>query len=203
MSPSCRRTEIYLVRHAEVHNPRDIAYGRLPRFRLSARGRTQAERTATFLSGRPLSAIYTSPLLRARQTAAIISQYHPSAPVRQSRLLLEVFTGYEGSPNTIYTPGFSFYEPLARPGDETMEDVFRRMDALVRRILRLHAGRSVAVVSHADPIAIARVGLEDRPLTVANLHATVYPYRASVTHVILDADELPRLAYFNPAESEA
>ena len=59
-----------MVRHAHVHNPQDILYGRLPRFRLSPEGRTQAEILARFLSTRDTAAIYTSPLLRARQTVA-------------------------------------------------------------------------------------------------------------------------------------
>ena len=34
---------VHLVRHGEVHNPRSVMYGRLPRFRLSAHGVRQAE----------------------------------------------------------------------------------------------------------------------------------------------------------------
>src|SRR5437588_6110299 len=105
-------TEILVVRHAHVHNPRDILYGRLPRFRLSTQGQRQAEETARFLAARPVAAIYTSPLLRARQTARILTHYHPSVGLKTSRRLLEVRTSYQGSPNSILKKGFSFYEPL-------------------------------------------------------------------------------------------
>lgn len=106
-------------------------------------------------------------------------------------------TAYQGSSNSILKPGFSFYEPLKEPSDETMRDVFDRMVALLRLVTRRHVGQSVALVSHADPIAITRVGLEGKPLTAANLHSTVYPERSSITQIVLAPAGAPRLAYFD------
>ena len=37
-------TTVHLVRHGEVHNPERILYGRLPGYRLSARGEQMAQR---------------------------------------------------------------------------------------------------------------------------------------------------------------
>ena len=51
------------------------------------------------------------------------------------------------------------------------------MMTVLRGLTRRHAGQRVAIVSHADPIAILRLGLERRPLTTEALHATVYPAR--------------------------
>ncbi len=190
-------TELLLLRHAEVHNPRNILYGRLPRFGLSERGREQAQQAARFLSTRPVVAIYSSPLLRARQTAMSVSGYHPHLKIRFSRELLEVRTGYQGSSNDILKSGFSFYEPLMTPGDESMEDVLHRMVAFLQRLIRRHAGETVVVVSHADPIAITRLGLESKPLTVSNLHSVVYPSRASVNQVRIIPKKQPELTYFD------
>ncbi|HMM43059.1 MAG TPA: histidine phosphatase family protein, partial [Thermomicrobiales bacterium] len=66
-------TTILFVRHTEVENPDGLLYGRLPGFRLSDAGRRHAERVAGAIAGRDIAAIYSSPLLRARQTAAIIA----------------------------------------------------------------------------------------------------------------------------------
>jgi broad specificity phosphatase PhoE len=189
-----------MVRHAHVHNPKDILYGRLPHFRLSAQGRKQAEETARFLAARPVAAIYSSPLLRARQTARILTHYHPSAQVRLSRLLLEVRTSYQGSPNSILKRGFSFYEPLKEPADETMADVFKRVATFMRRIALRHSGHTVVAVTHADPIAIMRVGLLGLPLTAANMHATAYPARSSVNQVMVTPDGPPQITYFDVAQ---
>jgi broad specificity phosphatase PhoE len=193
------RTVVYVVRHAEVHNPKDIVYGRLPRFGLSARGRLQAEAAARFFAQRPIDALYTSPLLRARQTADSIHQALPGVKLRRTKRLLEVRTGYQGSPNSILVAGFSFYEPLVHDDDERMSDVLQRMAGFLRFAVRNHAGGAVAGVSHADPIAILRLGLENRELTVKNLHSVVYPERVSVNQIVLGPDHPPQLTYFDVA----
>jgi broad specificity phosphatase PhoE len=191
------RTDIYVVRHAHVHNPDDILYGRLPRFHLSELGWKQASELGAFLAGRPIEAIYSSPLLRARQTAAAIAQSLPHVPVRGSSLILEVRTGYQGQPNSLMKPGFSFYEPLVNESDESMEAVYARISRFLRRAARLHVGGAIVAVTHADPIAIMRLGLLKMPLTVQNLHSTVYPARASINLVTLTPDNDPVLTYFN------
>lgn len=189
------------MRHAHVHNPRNILYGRLPRFRLSEDGARQAEAVARFLSTRTLAGLYSSPLLRARQTAQAISSYHPDLVIRFSRLLLETRSGFEGESNDILKPGFSFYEPRRHPTDETMEDVWRRMIRMVKRAVSRHPGGSVVLVSHADPITILRVGLEGRAFTTRDLHAVVYPDRASVTQLVIGVDGETSLSYYNVGES--
>ncbi|HEX6510324.1 MAG TPA: histidine phosphatase family protein [Chloroflexota bacterium] len=194
---------MYVVRHAEVHNPNDILYGRLPRFRLSARGREQAALLGRFLTGRPITAIYTSPLLRARETAATISRELGNIPVRRSNLLVEVRTGYQGSPNSIVKPGFTFYDPKHHPADESMEDVYARFERFLRLAVRRHPGQAIAAVSHADPIAIMRLGLTGQPFTASSLHSTVYPARASINLVALEPHADPLLTYFNVAGAQA
>lgn len=196
-------TVIYVTRHAEVHNPRDIVYGRLPRFRLSEHGRVQARRTADLLAPRPITAIYSSPLLRARQTSEIIGARLPGAAVHTDSRLTEVRTGYQGESNRILKPGFSFYDPRAHEDDETMEDVFARMWAALVALARRHSGQSLVLVSHGDPIAILRVGLEGRALTSKNLHSNIYPERSSVTAVQAAPGSPVRLTYFDVTRTVA
>ncbi|GAC1319682.1 MAG: histidine phosphatase family protein [Chloroflexota bacterium] len=191
-------TQIVVVRHAEVHNPRDILYGRLPRFRLSRTGVQQAHVTGRFLACRPVAAIYSSPLLRARQTAQIFSGYHPQAERHISKDLLEVKTAYQGSPNSIIKPGFSFFEPLKHPCDESMEDVWTRMRRFLQSVTTRHPGATVVAVSHADPITIMRLGLLKQSMTAESLHAAVYPARASINQITIDATDPLRLTYFDP-----
>src|SRR5690242_12322635 len=111
-------TTIILVRHADVHNPADLVYGRLPRFRLSAIGREQATRTAEALAPVPFAALYSSPQLRARQTAQAIAARHPRLAVHVTQRLAEVRTGWQGTANaTMAAHQFNFYEPPFAPGD--------------------------------------------------------------------------------------
>jgi broad specificity phosphatase PhoE len=194
-------TTILLIRHADVHNPEQIVYGRLPRFRLSADGVAQAERTAEALAWEPLTAIYTSPMLRARQTARIIARHHPGVPVKVSELLQEIQTSWQGTPWAQIAPDTNLYEPLVNPGDETMDDVGDRMEKLIRRLLARHPGETVACVSHADTVMIARVRMQGKPLNMQTIRAPDYPERASVTRLEFGPDgALERVEYANPAQ---
>lgn len=202
-------TIILFVRHAEVHNPRDVVYARLPRFGLSARGREQAQRLASCLADVPLAAIYTSPLLRARQTAAVIAAHH-AVPLRRSSLLLEIGTSWAGTPNKEVPKGTSFYVARRHESDETVEDVLGRMQRLLRLLVRRHQGQIVACVSHADPIANITLWagghevtpkLLQQPLAPARGAVTVFeypdPYRATPDYLAR-----PILHYFNPQDPE-
>src|SRR5438477_10051193 len=92
-------TTIWLARHGEAHNPAELLYGRLPRVRLSPEGRRQAQALASFLAPRPLVAIYSSPMLRARGTAqAVLASRSDVARVRIDSDLQEVRTSWQGEP---------------------------------------------------------------------------------------------------------
>ncbi|MDO9175439.1 MAG: histidine phosphatase family protein, partial [Actinomycetota bacterium] len=43
---STTRTIVHVLRHGEVHNPKGILYGRLPGFKLSVTGQSQAKAVA-------------------------------------------------------------------------------------------------------------------------------------------------------------
>ncbi len=188
-------TTILMVRHAEVHNPERVFYGRLPTFRLSTWGEQQAERTATFLAQRPLAAVYSSPLARARQTAALIADRHPGAQRVVTGLLNELGTAWQGTPYAQFKAGFSAYEHRREPGDESIEDIATRMGAFVARVRQRHPGEMIVGVSHGDPIAILRLALAGRPLTVASLRTADFVGLGSVTEITYRPDEeTPRIA---------
>ena len=84
------KTLVFLCRHGQPENPQGVMYGHLPGFGLSKLGFDQAEMLARFVSTRPISHLYSSPLLRARQTARVITRLHPETSFHVSRSLLEV-----------------------------------------------------------------------------------------------------------------
>lgn len=67
-------TTVWLARHGEVHNPKQVFYGRLPRMGLSPAGRRQAEALAD-LRGLPLE------LVHVRAQGPNPSIYLPTASV--------------------------------------------------------------------------------------------------------------------------
>ena len=155
---------IYLARHAEAHNPTNILYGRLPGVSLSTNGSQQAAALAEAMAALPLDAIYASPLLRARQTAAAIAVKHPPLRVAYSRLLLETRHPYQGRTNAeVAKLGDRAYDPeILGPDGETIEQQRDRLAQFLRMIAHRHRGGVVAAVSHADPIASLRAHLSER-----------------------------------------
>ena len=90
------RTTVHLLRHGEVHNPDKILYGRLPNFRLSEDGLQMAHDAALALRGRDVVEVVSSPLQRARETAAPIAAEF-GLDVTLDERLLESTNVFEGS----------------------------------------------------------------------------------------------------------
>ena len=77
MLKKCERRMIYLIRHAEPVqlSSKKIYLGQLDP-PLSPKGCNQAAKLSGLMLNRKLDAIFCSDLTRAKQTAAIIAQYH-------------------------------------------------------------------------------------------------------------------------------
>lgn len=203
-------TRIHLVRHGEVHNPDKVLYGRLPGFRLSSRGQAQAEAAARFLQPRPIDAVFCSPLLRARQTAARIAALHNPLKPRTSSLLNEACTPYEGQPGRVidarHGDVYTFDHP--QPCHEQPGDILRRIRKFIGRTLGAFPGGQVVAVTHGDVIVFTLLFALGRDITPANKNrlkqagfADTYPATASVTTLTfhtLSAGERPRLSYIVP-----
>ncbi|HLZ32243.1 MAG TPA: histidine phosphatase family protein [Chloroflexota bacterium] len=183
-------TTIWLARHGEVHNPDQVLYGRLPRMQLSAVGRREARALADFLGERPLAAVYSSPMLRARRTAGIVLSSHPELQrVRVDADLQEVQTGWQGQPlDALERINFDFYAYPLGPADESLQMIHDRMHSWLRRMLRRHAGTEVVGVSHGDPILILAGTLAGLRLEPASIFPQPYIATGVVYRLQFDAD---------------
>jgi broad specificity phosphatase PhoE len=183
-------TTVWLARHGEVHNPRELLYGRLPRMGLTSEGVRQADELARFLAPRPLAAVYSSPLLRARKTAVRISDRHPSLQrVRIDTDLTEIRSGWEGEPlAALEAINWDFYAHPRSPEDESLQMIHDRMDRWLQRVLRRHPGQEVVGVSHGDPILILVGTLQGLPLN-AEIFPRPYIEPATVYRMRFDASE--------------
>lgn len=203
-------TTIHLIRHGEVHNPRGILYGRLPRFPLNAKGFRQARSTGSVLRQYPIRALFSSPLLRARQTAREISRWNGNLAVHISALLNEVCSPYEGllgeevdaRQGDIYTGAEACFE---QPGD-----IMRRVQKFIARILKGYSGGQVAGVTHGDVILFTVIwafGWTLTPQNKTNLIAAgfpaTYPAHASITSLTFsDPAALPLVSYRETRNTE-
>jgi broad specificity phosphatase PhoE len=174
-------TVLHLVRHGQVENPKKIVYGRQRGWRLSDRGRAEAETVARHLGARPLARIYTSPLERAVQTATAIAgtcggEVEPREGLTEGMLCAP----WEGLPwrevrqeRAREWAGYLF-RPLEVSGvPEDLRAMAARMEAELRAIVTAHPAQQVVAVSHGDPLKAAVLVLTGGDLR--ELHRTPIP----------------------------
>jgi 2,3-bisphosphoglycerate-dependent phosphoglycerate mutase len=170
--------KLLLVRHAEP----DTEHGPRPDPPLSALGRVQASAMARWLAEDRLDAVYTSPLLRARETAAYLSP----APELLAGLAEVGGPGEYVAAEVMARTGDARYAALIS-GDLAVygTDVatFRStVVAAIDGIVAGHPGDTVAVVSHAGVINAylgAHLGIERRLIWSALDYASVTRVLAS------------------------
>ncbi|MFL6140145.1 MAG: histidine phosphatase family protein [Frankiaceae bacterium] len=197
------RTIVHLLRHGEVENPRGILYGRLPGYHLSADGRRMAEAAATALAGRDVVRVVSSPLERARETAAPIAASHGLDVVVDGRLI-EAANVFEGLPfgvgdGVLRQPAHwrHLVNPLRPSWGEPYHELAARMLAAVHDARDDAQGHEAVLVSHQLPIWIVRRLVEGRAL----FHR---PDRrqcglASLTTLCFEGERLVSVGYAEPA----
>ena len=143
-------TTLYLMRHGHVHNPTNVLYGRLPGFRLSEMGIQQARAAGEWLASKPIEAIYSSPMERARQTASIVAQRQDGLSTQIDERILEVLTPYEGRPTAeLASAGWDLYSGN-EPPYESPGIVLERVLDFMAHIASSHMDESVVAVAHGD-----------------------------------------------------
>lgn len=150
-------TTIFLIRHGETDwNRRGLLQGTsdIP---LNGAGRRQAAELAERLAGVRLDAAYTSPLRRARDTAAAVLARHPGVALATVPELREISYGlWQGrglAPAGRCNPGLEWRwrgDPwgVRFPGGETLDEVRERAGAAWDRIAAAHPGQTVLVSGH-------------------------------------------------------
>lgn len=160
-------TTIYFMRHGEVYNPKMVLYGRLPRFPLSEAGKNSISEAANFFRTKNISHIYSSPMLRTKQTAQIIKNVI-NIPVTISSRLIEVKIFCQGIPLPVYREKIQerlYSKENLRNGQESLDSIYSRMMKFVQEVLEKHPNQSILTITHGDPILILKAGTMHRPFT--------------------------------------
>lgn len=154
---------LLLIRHGLTDWVGKRHAGQMPGIHLNDEGRAQAATLAEWLppAAISLSAIYSSPLERALETAQPLAEAHRLA-IQVQRDLIEVDPGgwtgraFEELRQEELWPVVQAYPSGARfPGGESVREVQARMAARLDAIRDAHPDQTVAVFSHADPIRLA------------------------------------------------
>jgi len=149
-------TKIYLVRHGQTAwNKEEIFRGRTD-VPLDETGFREAQLVAGYFRGKEIHAIYSSPLLRAFQTAQEISKVCDLGVTPLEGIVDMSFGGWEGrSLQEVREKDQERYrqwreEPhrVKVPGGETLDEVRVRSMATLEKMIESHSGKTLVVVSH-------------------------------------------------------
>ena len=153
-----RATILVLLRHATTPATGKRLGGWTPGVHLDAAGIAQAEAAARRLAGVPLVAVYSSPLERTRETAAIVARTH-GLRVRTERAIGEVdFGDWTDRPLSelrrlaLWRTVQQAPSRVTFPGGESLRGAQARAVEATERIAATHPGAAVLLVSPADDI---------------------------------------------------
>ncbi|WP_323793542.1 histidine phosphatase family protein [Nocardioides sp.] len=196
-------TVVHLLRHGEVHNPEGILYGRRDGFHLSDLGVKMAEKVAESIKHRDIVHLRSSPLERARETAAPLAAARGLDVVLDDRVI-ESTNKFEGEQfgkghNALKKPANWRYlwNPFKPSWGEPYTDVAERMMAAVHEARVAAAGHEAVVVSHQLPIWTTRLHAEKR----SYLHdpRSRQCTLCSLTSLHFVGDRLTQVSYSEPA----
>jgi broad specificity phosphatase PhoE len=159
------------VRHGEVHNPGGVIYAGLAGYGLSDAGRAMASGVAEALRGARVVALYSSPLDRAMQTAAALSEAL-GLPVRPDERLYEWKHWHQWAGMTwdeLRTKGREAWDAYRNdPGSvtsgESLAELGDRMESWLSDVRRSHDDGIVVGVSHLEPLRAIVLRLLGRPV---------------------------------------
>jgi len=198
---------IIFLRHGQAeNNTKRILAGRTEGVPLTNTGVEQAERIAKYLKHMDISAIYSSPIERASNTAKIVADYN-SLNYKLDDRLIEIEMGkftrmnYDDMFAKYGNVFLKFYENdpiIAKCEVETFAEVQKRVIDMVEYIVKKHKNQNVVLVTHMDPIKSMLSTIMDlKPKTLFELIIA----NASLT-IIKEQDEKFYLSAINAMSAE-
>ncbi len=147
---------LYLVRHGQTaFNAEGRIQGWLD-VPLDATGLVQAQRIARRLSEKSIQAIYSSPLLRAADTARAIAHACGLDVIFDDRLReyhMGDWTGLTADEIRTVMPGLRLDDPeVAIPNGESAQHMHERVAAFLRDLTARHTEERVVLVSHGGTL---------------------------------------------------
>ena len=151
-----KTTRVYLMRHGEVHGDGNKRYNGHIDVDITPKGVEQMHRLAGLLAGKPVTAVYSSDLIRSVKGAKIVSERLGLAhtPVRALRersvgkwegLTAEEIRERYPEEYTAWRADLLNYRP---PDGECLLDVRDRIMPEYRRIVSSHPGEEIAMLLH-------------------------------------------------------
>lgn len=203
-------TRLVLLRHGQTELSVQRRYSGHGDPELTRLGHAQAAAAATRLAELPaVAAVLSSPLRRARQTAAAVAGATGAPLVTRDGLIETDFGAWEGltfaearARDPELHASWLGSEQLAPPGGESFVEVGRRIEAELDAVLAGYPGGTVVVVSHVTPIKVMlRLALQCGPSILYRLHldlasisiVDLYPDGGASVRLVNDISHTPAL----------
>ncbi|MDQ3652468.1 MAG: histidine phosphatase family protein [Acidobacteriota bacterium] len=198
-------THVLMIRHGQSEGNAEQRFGGHSPTPLSARGRQEAEATARALQSESITAIYSSDLLRAVETAT---------PLAEALGLEVIQTSAFRERSVGHMEGLTFEEAATRHpdeyaallrrdfehvllGGESYRQLLDRGSQQLDRIIEQHRGGTIVVFSHTGTICILALHLMGaldaptlRPVWIASSNC-------GITHFNLHSDDFVRVLAIN------
>ncbi len=182
------------IRHGEAeNNTKNITCGFPETIKrpLTLKGRAQTEKLAKSLKKIKPDMLFSSDLVRTKQTADILADKLGMKIVLDERLREIDFGDFNNRKVEEYFNLFSselekYYK--AAPGGENMTQIRARINSFIQEINKKYSGKTILVVTHGHPAALAEqimLGLTDKQVAekieagkgFLNAEARTYKYR--------------------------
>lgn len=191
---------VFLIRHGEIDNPKKVFYGRSINLHLNNIGKDQIKTIAKKIkkSGYLIGRIYTSPLQRAIESSKIIANIFGIEDIIIDEDLIDVdIPAFIGKPlkirKEIHKNGTDEYnEEFAKKGNEGRENIAKRMIKAFDKIVKENKGRTVAILSHGDPLRFLLYKIENPKMKVLPMNVLVktdYPKKGEAVKIVLDNND--------------
>ena len=149
--------------------------------------------------GYKIGRVYSSPLKRAVSSAKIISDVFGL----KRKLILDkdlrdidipALAGKKASiREDIHARGTDEYsDEFVKKGNESREHIVKRMKNVFDKVFKENVGKTVAIVSHGDPIRFLLYRLQHPFEEVPSMHVLVhtnYPKKAEAVKLVIDTQE--------------
>ncbi len=197
---------LILIRHGETNYSRTRRYCGFSDPPLNDNGIRQSRQLAARLTGMRIDKVYSSDLMRARQTAEIVFPKDSVEPIADWREMN--FGRFEGLTHeqlvhrypTLYRDWVDNPAEVKPPEGEGLRDLHQRVQERIAAVVSQYEGRTVAVVTHGGPIRIALCDALQLGLTMfwqvqQALGAwNAIDYTAGAPPTVIVRDDVPGLA---------
>jgi len=160
----------YILRHGEAKsNVDDIVSCWPEKFKnpLTEKGKLQIESVAERLKSKNIDLIFSSPLLRTKETAEIMAK-DLGLKIKFDKRLREIGFGiFNSKPAEEFVKYFKDFNDLKdrmktkSPGGENYTEVSKRVISFFKEVNNKYTGKNILIVSHQAPILLLRAEIID------------------------------------------